>query len=46
MVKTHLDPNTEVHQTHLNEVAGLIEGLEGNNPQSDLYITPRGWIWI
>ena len=22
MVKTHLDPNTEIHQTHLKEVIG------------------------
>ena len=40
MVETHLGANTEVHQTHLTEVTGVILGLEGDTPQSDLYITP------
>ena len=40
MVETHLGPNTDVHQTHLKEVTGVIKGFEGNTPQSDLYITP------
>ena len=32
MVETHLGPNTEVHQTYLKEVTGVISGLEGNTP--------------
>ena len=36
MVETHLGPNTEVHQTHLNR----LQGLEGNTPPNDPYFTP------
>ena len=41
MVETHLGPNTEVHQTHLKEVTGVIYGSEGNTPPPQVtFISP------
>ena len=41
MVETHLDPNTDGHQTRGQEVAGVIWGLEGDTRENDPYIIPN-----